>query len=137
MSNKKGQNRLTEKNLENFLKMMEHLPEETKELVRQLAKNMEQDSNDPDDLNISYYSYEGPEQYNKGSKRVPKWLKGMWDVYDYDSWLALCTYYMIFVVPYHLHQSLAIAQKEIEVQGCCSYLFYIYHTLHIMYYAIL
>ena len=90
MSKKKGQNRLTEKNLENFLKMMERLPEEAKELVRQLAKNMEQDSNDPNDLNIRYYSYEGPEQYNQGSKRVPKWLKGMWDAYDYDSWLALC-----------------------------------------------
>ena len=64
MGKKKGQNRLTEKNLENFLKMMERLPEEAKELVRQLAKNMEQDSNDPDDLNIRYYSYEGPEQYN-------------------------------------------------------------------------
>ena len=34
MSKKKGQNRLTEKNLENFLKMMERLPEEAKELVR-------------------------------------------------------------------------------------------------------
>ena len=90
MSKKKGQNRLTEKNLENFLKMMERLPEEAKELVRQLAKNMEQDSNDPNDLNIRYYSYEGPEQYNQGSKRVPKWLKDMWDAYDYDSWLALC-----------------------------------------------
>lgn len=90
MSKKKRQDRLTEENLENFLKMMEQLPEEAKELVRQLAKNMEQDSNDPDDLNIRYYSYEGPEQYNQGSKRVPKWLKGIWDVYNYDSWLALC-----------------------------------------------
>lgn len=58
MSKKKRQDRLTEENLENFLKMMEQLPEEAKELVRQLAKNMEQDSNDPDDLNIRYYSYE-------------------------------------------------------------------------------
>ena len=38
MNKKKGQDRLTEENLENFLKMMEQLPEEAKELVRQLAK---------------------------------------------------------------------------------------------------
>ena len=85
-----GQDRLTEENLENFLKMMEHLPEEAKEIIKQMATGMEPESNDPDDLNIRYYSYEGPEQYNQGPKRVPKWLKGMWDAYDYDSWLLLC-----------------------------------------------
>ena len=42
MSKKKGegQDRLTEEVLENFLKMMEHLPEEAKEIVRQMATGM-------------------------------------------------------------------------------------------------
>ena len=49
---RKGQDGLTEENLENFLKMMEHLPEEAKERIRQMATGMAPESNDPDDLNI-------------------------------------------------------------------------------------
>lgn len=78
MSKKKGQNRLTEKNLENFLKMMERLPEEAKELVRQLAKNMEQDSNDPDDLNIRYYSYESEPSCHLRCRCHEAGLRAMW-----------------------------------------------------------
>ena len=51
--------------------------EERKIAMQMLIGTGDEDTNDPDDLNMCYYRYEGPDVYNKGSRRVPKWLKAM------------------------------------------------------------
>jgi len=67
------------------------MSEEEREMaMRMLIGSSSEDSNDPDDLNAHYYAYEGPQRYNTGSNRVPRWLKKMWKPHVYDSWLELC-----------------------------------------------
>ena len=68
-----------------------NMSEEERDMaMRMLTGHGSENSNEPDDLNAHYYAYEGPKQYNTGAKRVPRWLKKMWDANDYDSWLQLC-----------------------------------------------
>jgi hypothetical protein len=77
--------------IDQILSHLSEMSEEERKIAMQmLIGTSDEDSNDPEYLNSRYYKYEGPEVYNKGSKRVPKWLKEMWDAYDYDSWLQLC-----------------------------------------------
>jgi hypothetical protein len=77
--------------IDQILNNLAEMTDEEREIaMRMLIGDANKDTNDPDDLNIRYYSYEGPDEYNKGSKRVPKWLKKMWDADDYDSWIQLC-----------------------------------------------
>ena len=77
--------------IDQILSNLANMSEEEREIAMQmLIGTGDEESNDPEYLNMRYYTYEGPARYNKSSKRVPKWLKEMWDAYDYDSWLQLC-----------------------------------------------
>ena len=86
-----GGHELTIEDLQRFANEWENMSDGDRDLVKQMMCEMlgNEDSNEPDDLNAHYYTYEGPERYNQGSKRVPKWLKKIWDA-DYDDWLQLC-----------------------------------------------
>ena len=65
--------------IDQILYNLANMTEEEREIAMQmLIGTGDEDTNDPDDLNnMRYYRYEGPDVYNKGSKRVPKWLKAM------------------------------------------------------------
>lgn len=77
--------------IDQILSNLAKMSEEERDIAMQMLIGMgDEDSNDPEYLNMRYYTYESPARYNKGSKRVPKWLKEMWDAYDYDSWIELC-----------------------------------------------
>lgn len=82
---------LTVEDLQRFVHEWQNMSDDDRDIVKQMMREMlgSEDSNEPDDLNAHYYTYKGPEQYNQGSKRVPKWLKKIWDA-DYDDWLQLC-----------------------------------------------
>lgn len=95
MSKKKSKNP-GEINLEDFKALLDDLQnmsdkdlEQIKEFAQQFTDGND-DSNDPNTLNALYYGYEGPEQYNTGSKRIAPWLKPMWKADHEDSWLQLC-----------------------------------------------
>ena len=78
-------------NLRQYLHEWHNLLDDERDSVKQMMREIvgNDDSNYPDDLNEQYYRYETPEQYNQGTKRVPKWLKQIWNC-DYDDPLQLC-----------------------------------------------
>lgn len=61
-----------EKFIDQILNSLAEMTDEERGIaMRILIGAANEDTNDPDDLNIRYYSYKGPDEYNEGSNGFP------------------------------------------------------------------